>query len=91
MLMFSGRLVDVQVGDYNSLIFRAEKYDFRLKERVVYGESISIPNELLDVIPNFKKHIGENVLIGIRAILTKDKKMFFMADSDVIDTEELLV
>lgn len=88
-MIFVGKLVSVQKGDYKSLIVRAERFDYRLKENVVYGESIAIPEELLDLIPKFEKYVDQVICVAVRAIVTKQNKIFLMADSDFMTPEEL--
>lgn len=89
MLLFNATLVDVQDGDYKSLVFEAKKYDNRLKKNVVYAESVGISKECEQFIGNYKRHIGEMVLVGVSALVTKKGGIFLLSTTDVIDIETL--
>lgn len=86
MLLYCAELVDVQDSEFKSLVFRSSRYDDRLKEKVVFAETVGISKECEIFIPNFKSHIGEKILIGINALMTKKKdKIFLLCLTDVLD------
>lgn len=90
MLLFVAELVDVQTGEYNSLIFRSSKYDFGLKKRVECSQSIGITEETMIFLPNYKKHIGETIAVGVNAVVTKKVSVFYMCQTDILPIESLL-
>lgn len=89
MLIFNALLVDVQDGDYKSLIFEAKRYDNRLKKQVIYAESVGISKECEDFIPNYKRHIGEVCMVGVSSLVTKKGSVFLLASTDIIDLDSL--
>lgn len=90
MLMYNAELVDVQDSDnYKSLIFRAKRFDTRLNENVIFAESVGISKECEPFIANYKKHIGEVVLIGVSALKTKNNSIFLLATTDLLDLDNL--
>lgn len=84
MLIFMAELVDVQQGDFDSLVFKSKRYDSRLGENVTYAESVGISQECKQFIPNYKKHIGQVVSVGVNALKTKKGGIFLLATTDVI-------
>lgn len=87
MLIFTSNLVDVQDGEYKSLIFEAKKWDSRLKKNVVYAESVGISKECEGFIPNYRKHIGETLSVGVSALVTKKGGVFLLATTDALVAE----
>lgn len=91
MYLYMGELIDVQDGEFKSLIFKTTKYDYGLKTEVPTSYSIGIPNDFVTNIPNYKKHIGEMILVGVRPQMTKSKKSIFTwVQTDVLDPSTLL-
>lgn len=84
MLIFSGNLVDVQTGDYNSLIFESERYDSRLKKNVTYAEMVGVAKECLEFMPNYRKYIGQSIFVGVSALKTKKGGIFLLCNTDVL-------
>lgn len=87
--MFLGELLEVQTGEYNSLVFHSKKYDMGLKKMVECSESIGIPEETMQFLSNYKKHVGEIVAVGVSAVVTKKGKIFKMVQTDVMTIDEL--
>lgn len=90
MLLFVGELIDVQTGEYNSLVFKSERFDIGLGIKVPCSESVGVSKECLEFIPNFKKHINEQVVIGVNALKTKKGGIFYLATTDVLDIAGVL-
>lgn len=90
MLLFMGELLDVQEGDYKTLIFKSTRYDRGLSKEVECSEQVGISEECQDFIPNYKKNIGEVVAIPINALKTKKGGIFLLATGDVLDIVSLL-
>lgn len=91
MYLFTAELIDVQDGEFRSLIFKSQKWDRYLNQNVPMSMSVGIGNDLAVNIPNYKKHIGEKILIGVEPRITKDKKgIFAWATTDVLDVTQLL-
>lgn len=89
MLVFLGELVDVQTGEYNSLIFRSQRYDFGLKKQVECSESVGVTEETMQFLANYKKHIGQTIAVGVNAIVTKKQKVFLMCQTDILPFQDL--
>lgn len=87
MLIFTSELVDVQDGEYKSLIFKAKRYDSRLKETITYAESVGISKECEQFIPNYRKHINETLSVGVSALVTKKGGVFLLATTDALVAE----
>lgn len=91
MYLFSGELIDVQDGEFRSLIFKSQRWDRGLNMNVPTSVSLGIGNEMAVNIPNYKKHIGEKILIGVEPRITKDKRgIFSWVQTDVLDISQLL-
>lgn len=88
MLLFVGDLIDVKTGDYNSLVFRSEKYDFGLGEVVPCSQSIGITEETMKFLDSYKKSIGQKITIAVNAIVTKNKTVYFMSQSDILAVDK---
>lgn len=92
MLLFIGELLSVETGDYKSLVFRSTRYDIGLKENVPCSISIAISDETEQFIDNYKQYVGEKIVVGVSAILTKKKdKVFYLTQTDVLDIASLLL
>lgn len=85
MLLFVGELLDVQTGDYNTLVFKSKRFDVGLGVEVPCSEQVGISEECKEFIPNYKKNIGEFVAVPIRALKTKKGGIFLLAQSDLLD------
>lgn len=90
MLLFVGELLDVQEGDYKTLVFKSTKFDRGLQESVPCSESVGISDECAAFIPNYKKHIGEMISVPIAAIKTKRGGIFLLSQGDLIDIPQML-
>lgn len=76
---------------FTSLVFRSERYDFKLKENVAFGEGIIVTDECLLYLPNYKKQVGEMVSIGVRPIIGKNKRdIYYLTLTDILDPAEML-
>lgn len=90
MLVFVGDLLEVQTGEYNSLVFRSTKYDIGLKENVPCSVSVGISEETQEFIGNYRKHIGEKIAVGVVALVTKKSSVFYLSQTDVLDFSEVV-
>ena len=92
MLVYVGELLKVDSKDgFDSLVFRAERYDMRLGETVPFGEGIIITDECKEFIPNYHKYVGETVSIAVRPIIGKNKRdIYYLTQTDVLDPSTLL-
>lgn len=89
MLLFAGELVDVQTGEYNTLVFASTKYDAGLKKQVECSVSIGITDETLQFLSNYKANIGEKIAVGVNPIITKKGKIYYMLLTDILDFNNL--
>lgn len=90
MYLFTAELIDVQNGEFNSLVFKSKKFDYGLNEEVPCSVSIGISKDCEIYIPNYKKHIGERVLIGVEPRITKNKSSIFsFVKTDILDVAKL--
>lgn len=89
MLIFNALLVDVQDGEYKSLIFEATRFDSRLNKKVIYAESVGISKDCEKFISSYLSHVGEVVQIGVSALVTKKNSIFLLAVTDIIDVTVL--
>lgn len=83
-LVFLGKLLDVRTGDYNSLVFESERYDFGLQKIVPVSETVGISNECMHFLPNYKKHIGDDILVPVNALKTKKGGIFLLTQGDAV-------
>lgn len=90
MLLFMGELLDVQEGDYNTLVFKSTRYDRGLQKDVECSEQVGISDECKDFMSNYKKNIGDVVAVPISALKTKKGNIFLLAQGDVLDIASLL-
>lgn len=92
MLIYVGELLEVESkDDFNSLVFRAERYDYRLKETVPYGEGIIVTDECKEFMNNYRKHIGETISIVVRPVIGKNKRdIYYLTQTDICDPAALL-
>lgn len=91
MYLYTAELINVQEGDFRSLVFRTQKWDRNLNQNVPASASIGIGNDMVPYIPNYKKHIGEKILIGVEPRVTKDKRnVFSWVTTDILDISTLL-
>ncbi len=88
MLLFTGELLDVQTGEYNSLVFKSKRYDMGLKQEVPCSESVGISDECLPFLQNYKKCIGDDVAVPVLAIKTKKGGIFLLTNGDVITKDK---
>lgn len=89
MKFFSGKLLNVENGNYKSLIFQSKKFDVGLKRYVDCSESIGISEECLCFINNYENFIGENIIVGINVLPTKKGGIFTIATTDVLTLDDL--
>lgn len=71
MKLFSGKLLSVETGEYNSLVFATKKFDIGLGKFVDCSESVGISKECLHHVNSYKQHIGEVILVGINVFKTQ--------------------
>lgn len=97
MLIYMGELLSAEtvVNDdgkaFTSLVFRSERYDFKLQENVPFGEGVIVTDECVHFLNNYKKHVGEMVSISVRPIIGKNKRdIYYLTLSDVLDPAEVL-
>ena len=90
MLMMMGELIDVQTGDFNSLVFKSSKFDFGLGQEVPSSESVAIFDETKQFVANYKSHIGERVALPVRVLKTKKGGILLVANSDILDLAQVL-
>lgn len=90
MLMFLSELIDVQTGEFNSLIFKSKKYDMGLKKMVECSQSVAIPQECIQFLASYRSKIGEVVAVGVSSIITKKGKIFYMSQTDILNLDEYL-
>ncbi len=84
MLLFTGELLEVQKGEYNSLVFKSEKYDMGLKIKVPCSQSIGISQECMIFLSNYEKHVGQNVAVPVTPLKTKKGGIFLLTEGDVV-------
>uniref|UniRef100_A0AAU8BAC6 Uncharacterized protein n=1 Tax=Dulem virus 65 TaxID=3145776 RepID=A0AAU8BAC6_9VIRU len=89
MRLFVGKLLSVETGKYNNLVFMSSKFDFGLKKMVECSESIGISDECQQFIPNYKSHIGETIAVTINTFRKKTGGLCTFVQSDILDIEEL--
>lgn len=89
MLLFVGELVQVQTGDYKTLVFRSTRYDMGLKERVPCSVNVAVSDECIHYLDNYTKHIGDTIAIGVNALVTQKGRIFYLTDTDILDITEL--
>lgn len=82
-LRYEGKLIDVETGDYNSLVFESSKFDYRLQREVPISETVGISKEDLPNLPAFKKFIGEMISVPVNAIKTKKGGIFLLSNGEV--------
>ncbi len=95
MYLFTGELLDVDTGTgenpFKVLVFEGSRYDFGLKKNVPVSISLGIGKELEHFIPNYKKHIGEKILLGVETRMNKKKTgVFSWVQTDILDVSQLL-
>ena len=90
MLLFIAELVDVQTGEYNSLVFKSKRFDYGLKKYVECSQSVGITDETMPFLANYKKHIGKTIAVGVNAIKTKKGTLYYMCQTDVLQPETVL-
>lgn len=90
MLLFAGELVDVQTGEYNTLVFASTKWDAGLKKQVECSVSVGITDETMPFLANYKSKIGEKIFVGVNPIITKKGKIYYMLLTDVLDFDALV-
>ncbi len=79
MLYFIGELLEVQTGEYNSLIFRSKQWDMGLKEFVPCSVSVGIADEVIQFLPTYKKLVGYVVKVPVLNIKTRKGGLFLLA------------
>lgn len=97
MLIYMGELLSAEAvaNDagklFTSLVFRSERFDFKLQENVPFGEGVIVTDECLTYLPNYKKQVGETVSIGVRPIIGKNKRdIYYLTLTDILDPAEML-
>lgn len=90
MLMFVGTLLKVELGEFNSLVFASNRYDFGLGMEVPCSQNITMFEDTVQFAANYKSMIGEKVALPIRALKTKKGSIMLVAAGDVLDVTELL-
>lgn len=92
MLIYMGELLKVESKDgFDSLTFRAERFDFKLQEVVPFGEGVIVTDECKHLMGNYQKHVGEMVSISVRPIIGKNKRdIYYLTLSDILDPTEML-
>lgn len=97
MLIYMGELLSAEavVNDagksFTSLVFRSERFDFKLGENVPFGEGVIVTDECLHYLPIYQKHVGEMVSLGVRPIIGKNKRdIYYLTLTSVLDPAELL-
>ena len=71
MLAYTGKLINVQTGDFNSLIFAGTKWDVGLQKEVEASVNIAIRKDHLYLVDEYRKSMGNPVSIPVRAGVTK--------------------
>lgn len=89
MKFFSGKLLNVENGNYKSLIFQSKKFDVGLKRYVDCSESFGISQECLSFIDNYESCIGENIIVGINILPKQTKGFFIIVTTDVLTLDDL--
>jgi len=92
MLIYMGELLNAEEKNgFASLTFRSERWDFKLGEKVPFGEGIIITDECKHFMPNYQNHIGETISVSVRPIIGKNKRdVYYLTLTDVLDPTELL-
>lgn len=71
MLAYTGKLINVQTGDFNSLVFAGTKWDVGLQKEVEASVNIAISKDHLYLVDEYRKSMGNPVSIPVRAGVTK--------------------
>lgn len=97
MLIYMGELLSAETTvdgagkSFTSLTFRSERYDFKLKELVPFGEGIIVTDECLGFLSNYRSRIGEVISISVRPIIGKNKRdIYYLTLSDILDASEMM-
>jgi hypothetical protein len=90
MLLYMAELLKVEVGEkYTNLTFVGEKYDVGFGRMTECSVRIGIPDECKQYISNYRNHIGEKVVVGIRQGI-KNNNLWQMVTTDVLEVTEML-
>lgn len=77
MISKTGQLLDVQIGDFNKLVFEGTKWDFGLQREVPASFQVAISKDHQYLIPSYQQAKGKVISIEINAALTKSKQIWW--------------
>ncbi|MDA4853418.1 hypothetical protein PGK05_04495 [Acinetobacter baumannii] len=77
MLSITAQLLDVQTGDFCSLVFKGTKWDFGLQQEVPASVRVAVSKDHLYLVPSYQEAKGKMVSVEVKEGLTKSKQIWF--------------
>lgn len=77
LISITGKLINVQTGDFNSLVFQGTKWDAGLQKEVEASQSVMIAKDHMYLVEEYTKSKGLTISIPVRVGVTKKGGLWF--------------
>lgn len=77
LVSITAKLINVQTGDFNSLVFQGTKWDSGLQKEVEASQSVMIAKDHMYLVEEYQKAKGLTISIPVRVGVTKKGGLWY--------------